>query len=95
MDEQDWYEKDLDDFDDLQSTKENKETIIPQSKQKQCLKQMSTIEDNYQRKEYPYDLWYLISMYIPPEDVGRFSLICRSTNQVVNTTSFWICLYRK
>jgi hypothetical protein len=91
MDEQDWYDKDLNDFDDPQSTKENEERII-QSKQK---KQISTIENNYHGKEYPFDLWYLIGTYIPPEDIGRFSLICRKTNQVINTTAFWISLFRK
>jgi hypothetical protein len=90
MDEQDWYEKDLSDFDDPELSTENEEQIIP-SKQKQ----LSTIANNYHGKEYPFDLWYLIGMYVAPEDIGRFALICRTTNQVVNTAAFWISLFRK
>lgn len=85
MDEQDWYDKDLSDFDEPQD-----EIILPKTKQISII-QSSNSNGNI----YPYDFWYLISMYIPPEDVGRFSLICRTTNQIVNSISFWISLFRK
>ena len=34
-------------------------------------------------------------MYIPPEDIGKFSLICRASNRVVNTVYFWMRLFQK
>ncbi|CAF0893799.1 unnamed protein product [Rotaria sp. Silwood1] len=97
MDEQDWYEKDLSDFDDLQSSDENvviEEQLI-HPKQKKSLERTSVIENNYHEKDYPFDLWYLIAMYIALEDIGRFALICRKTNQIVNSVPFWISLFRK
>ncbi|CAF2390133.1 unnamed protein product [Rotaria sp. Silwood2] len=97
MDEQDWYEKDLSDFDDLQSSDEH--TVIEEqlihSTQNKSLKKPFIIENNYHGKDYPFDLWYLIAMYIAPEDIGRFALICRKTNQIVNSVPFWISVFRK
>ncbi|CAF0769791.1 unnamed protein product [Rotaria sordida] len=91
-DEPDWYDKDLSDFDDLQSSDEDAvvEKQLIHSKQK-----TSIIENNYHGKDYPFDLWYLIAMYIAPEDIGRFALICHKTNQIINSVSFWISLFRK
>ena len=45
--------------------------------------------------DYPIDLWFLIAMYISPEDLGKFSLICRASHHVVNTVAFWMRLFRK
>jgi hypothetical protein len=89
MDDQDWFEKDLSDFDDPQTS--NNEYEVHQSKHKQ----ISPIGNHYHEQSYPIDLWYLIAMYIAPEDIGRFALICQSTNHVVNTVPFWIRLLRK
>jgi len=89
MDEQDWYEKDLNDFDDLQLSDEEEEIILPKPKQI-CIMKIDSYEN-----DYPFDLWYLISMYIAPEDIGRFALICRTTNRVVNTIAFWIAIFKK
>jgi len=97
MDEQDWYEKDLSDFDDPQLSDEEHEVQqqIVRSKQKQRTKQISQIENNSDGKDYPLDLWFIIAMYISPEDIGKFSLICRASNHVVNTVYFWMRLFRK
>jgi len=90
MDEQDWYEKDLNDFDDLQLTDEEEEEIILPKQKQICI-----IKNNSYENDYPFDFWYLISMYIPPEDIGRFALICQTTNRIVNTVAFWIALFKK
>ncbi|CAF0723110.1 unnamed protein product [Rotaria sordida] len=98
MDEQDWYEKDLSDFDDPQLSDEEPEVHQPnvRSKQKQCTKKdLSTIVNTNDGRDYPLDLWFIIAMYISPEDIGKFSLICRASNHVVNTVYFWIRLFRK
>ena len=68
---------------------------IVRSKQKQRSKQMSSAEYHSDVREYPLDLWYIIAMYIAPEDIGRFSSICRASNHVVNTIYFWMRLFRK
>jgi len=44
---------------------------------------------------YPPDLWYLISDYIRPEDVGRFASICRYAYNVTRSSGFWRQLYRR
>ncbi|CAM4855838.1 unnamed protein product [Rotaria socialis] len=98
MDEQDWYEKDLSDFYDPQLSDEENEVQQEniRSKQKQSTKkERSAMENTHNRKEYPLDLWFIIAMYIAPEDIGKFSLICRASNHVVNTVYFWMRLFRK
>ncbi|CAF2098412.1 unnamed protein product [Rotaria magnacalcarata] len=97
IDEQEWFEKDLSDFDDTKLTDEDsvvKQQII-QFTQRKSSRNVSAIENTYHGRDYPFDLWYLIAMYIAPEDIGRFALICRKTNQVINTIPFWISLFRK
>lgn len=46
-------------------------------------------------EEYPMDIWLVLSSYIRPEDVGRFSLICRNAWNVTCTAAFWTRLYRR
>lgn len=45
--------------------------------------------------EYPLDIWFLISEYIQPEDVGRFAGICKTAFAVVCRAKFWFSLYRR
>lgn len=89
MDEQDWFEKDLDDFTLPTDVEEKENLLISHSK--------STRRINYHSdgNDYPYDFWYLISMYIAPEDIGRFASICRQTYHIVNSISFWISIYHR
>ncbi|KAK9875508.1 hypothetical protein WA026_007902 [Henosepilachna vigintioctopunctata] len=44
---------------------------------------------------YPYDIWFLISNFIRPEDVGRFSAICKTCLEVTSSVNFWIALYKR
>ncbi|CAF0947759.1 unnamed protein product [Adineta ricciae] len=92
MDEQDWYEKDLDEFDDLQTC--NDHSIVERSSIRSKQKQLVIRENGHGGKIYPLDFWYLIGNYIAPEDVGRFALICQATNQVAHSVPFWINLFR-
>ena len=91
MDDQDWYEKDLTDFDD--APKEN--SVVPHTVTRSKHKSYSTPTSDYLGRAYPLDVWYLIARYLTPEDVGRFALICQATNSVVNSVAFWITLFRK
>lgn len=45
--------------------------------------------------DYPVDIWLMLSSYIRPEDVCRFSLICRSAWTVTCTAAFWSRLYKR
>lgn len=44
---------------------------------------------------YPIDIWFLISEYIQPEDVGRFAAICKGSLAVVMSAKFWFGLYKR
>ncbi|CAD7080149.1 unnamed protein product [Hermetia illucens] len=58
-------------------------------------KESSTQQADHQYNDLQLDIWFLISEHIPPEDVGRFALICQKTRYVVSTAKFWFHLYRK
>ncbi|KAJ8915248.1 hypothetical protein NQ315_015471 [Exocentrus adspersus] len=45
--------------------------------------------------DYPIDIWFLLSEYIRPEDVGRFAGICKTSFEVVCTAKFWFGLYKR
>ncbi|XP_077583333.1 transmembrane protein 183A isoform X1 [Stigmatopora nigra] len=46
-------------------------------------------------EEYPVDIWLVLSSYIRPEDICRFSLICRNAWMVTCTAVFWTRLYKR
>ncbi|XP_075988883.1 transmembrane protein fates-shifted [Anticarsia gemmatalis] len=45
--------------------------------------------------EYPEIIWYLISKYIRPEDIGTFARINKATYCVTKNKSFWLLLYKR
>ncbi|XP_016285568.1 transmembrane protein 183A isoform X7 [Monodelphis domestica] len=45
-------------------------------------------------EEYPMDIWLLLASYIRPEDIAKFSLICKNAWTVTCTAAFWTRLYR-
>lgn len=52
------------------------------------------VSDDHVFSNYPVDIWFLISQHIRPEDVGCFSLICRTTASICATPTFWFSLYK-
>ncbi|XP_007481233.1 transmembrane protein 183A isoform X2 [Monodelphis domestica] len=46
-------------------------------------------------EEYPMDIWLLLASYIRPEDIAKFSLICKNAWTVTCTAAFWTRLYRR
>uniref|UniRef100_A0A8C6TI54 Transmembrane protein 183A n=1 Tax=Neogobius melanostomus TaxID=47308 RepID=A0A8C6TI54_9GOBI len=46
-------------------------------------------------KDYPMDIWLVLSSYIRPEDICRFALICRNAWTVTCTAAFWSRLYKR
>ena len=87
MDDLDWDEKD---YDDPQVFNEEEEEIRPRGSYSKRI--LTRIID---KENYPFDIWFLIGTYIAPEDIGRFALICRTTNRVVNTPAFWISTFNR
>lgn len=56
---------------------------------------VSTESESSDGREYPVDIWLVLSSYIRPEDVCTFSLICRSAWVASCTAVFWTRLYRR
>lgn len=52
-------------------------------------------ENNDNAIEYPEIVWYLISPYIKPEDVGNFARINKATYAITKRESFWRALYKR
>ncbi|CAK1541924.1 unnamed protein product [Leptosia nina] len=42
---------------------------------------------------YPEIVWYLISVFIEPADIGTFARICKATYNITKRESFWLCIY--
>lgn len=55
----------------------------------------STESESSDGREYPVDVWLVLSSYIRPEDVCRFALICRNAWIATCTAVFWTRLYRR
>lgn len=53
------------------------------------------MEEEVEGTDYPLDLWFLISEYIRPEDVGRFASLCQATYYITTTTRFWLSMFRR
>lgn len=96
--ELEWFEKDLEDFviEDKPDVSEEAEDLVnekvvslPKTKKKK------KTEEESAGLLYPEDLWYILSEYIDPEDVGRFSGICHAAHQVTRLSAFWRKLYAR
>lgn len=66
-----------------------------ESRQRRKTTSTSENVEDLRGKVYPLDIWYLISEYIRPEDVGRFAGICKLSYAVVCSPKFWFSLYRR
>ncbi|KXJ22159.1 Transmembrane protein 183 [Exaiptasia diaphana] len=42
---------------------------------------------------YPEDLWHILSIFIRPEEVLSFALICKGSLNAVSSIRFWLRLY--
>ncbi|XP_072034116.1 transmembrane protein 183-like isoform X2 [Amphiura filiformis] len=52
-------------------------------------------EPAHEGMEYPADIWYILSNYISPLQVGCFAAICKDAYMVTNTAAFWKNLYQR
>uniref|UniRef100_A0A1A8IDR9 Transmembrane protein 183A n=1 Tax=Nothobranchius kuhntae TaxID=321403 RepID=A0A1A8IDR9_NOTKU len=79
--------------DDMDPEKEEESEIkVARKKKNKRRKECSWSSDG---EDYPVDIWLVLSSYIRPEDVCRFSLICRNSWTVTCTAAFWTRLYRR
>ncbi|KAJ8935916.1 hypothetical protein NQ314_012584 [Rhamnusium bicolor] len=98
--EKSWDEK-TDDFegDFVQEIDEdgNISYVIRKTESRRRRKTASSSEEVKENigRDYPIDIWFLVSEYIQPEDVGRFAGICKTSFEVVCTAKFWFSLYRR
>ncbi|EEZ99147.1 transmembrane protein 183 [Tribolium castaneum] len=100
-DDKNWDEK-TDDFEGNFVEQENEDGtisyVIQKTEPRRRKKTVSSSEDRkYENtgNEYPIDIWFLISEYIRPEDVGRFAGICKASYEVVSTAKFWFSMYKR
>ncbi|CAG5123924.1 unnamed protein product [Candidula unifasciata] len=91
-----WFEKDLENFVIEDETHEDDEdlTAISSNVSAKGQKQKEKITSS-DGVVYPHDLWFLVSDYIHPEDIGRFSGICRGAYSITLTAAFWRRLYER
>ncbi|BFZ03913.1 hypothetical protein BsWGS_06952 [Bradybaena similaris] len=93
-----WFEKDLDSFvieDEITEDNEDPNTVNTRaSVSGKSLKRQEKTTSSH-GVVYPQDLWFLVSDYIHPEDIGRFSGICRGAYSVTLTAAFWRRLYER
>jgi len=100
-DDKNWDEK-TEEFDGDFVAKENEDGTISYVIQKvEPRRRRKTVSNSEEKSacqkgnQYPIDIWFLISEYIRPEDVGRFAGICRTSYDVVCTAKFWFSLYKR
>lgn len=77
---------------DVDTDEENSLTIRTRQRKKTI---SCSEENNNEGCQYPIDIWFLLSNYIKPEDVGRFAAICKSSNQVARSATFWLNMYKR
>lgn len=92
-----WFDKDLNDFDIVQTEEEDVEEN--ESDSRQLSRSSKNVSKNLKGSEtgcvYPADVWYILSLYIFPEDVCRFASVCRYANIAIHTLTFWRHLYHR
>ncbi|RUS76769.1 hypothetical protein EGW08_015476, partial [Elysia chlorotica] len=93
-----WFEKDLEDFviqDGVPEKEEEGEDLASEKAPLQKTKKKVKPQKETAGRTYPDDLWYILSEYIDPEDIGRFAGICHGTHQITLMSSFWRKLYAR
>lgn len=87
-DDRAWDEK----LEDLTGVDDEEDEPKRQRRKKKTSSECSSTDGG---SDYPLDVWYLISEYLDPEDIGLFAAICRTSQAVVNSAQFWFSLYKR
>lgn len=90
-----WDDIGIDEFDVIEETApDGSKKLVYKKKRSQCSLKSENI-DNQQGVVYPEIVWYLISQFINPEDVGYFACINKTTYAITKCGSFWRGLYSR
>lgn len=92
-----WDDQELDDYDYIKQENDDGEVIYVLKKVKIVNLNTTDVAESTidTGKDYPVDIWFLISEYIKPEDIGTFARICRTSYSITNTGKFWFSLYKR
>ncbi|GFY41146.1 transmembrane protein [Trichonephila inaurata madagascariensis] len=82
-----WYERELEDFQFLNLSTENRKKLRSKVTPEESLNDTGI--------RYPIDVWFLIGHYIKPEDVKVFASICKDSHFVSRSYSFWMKMYKR
>lgn len=92
--EKSWDELQDDDFDIVEKTNADGTKVFVYKKKKNHSKSETDLNER-PGIVYPEIVWYLISPYIKPEDVGNFAGINQATYAISKRESFWRALYKR
>lgn len=93
-----WDDGDDDDLDLVEQENEDgtKSIVVARSVKKSKKQDEECIDiEQSEGMEYPVAVWFLISEYVKPEDVGRFAGICKGSLYVTTYAKFWHDLHKK
>ncbi|XP_059053026.1 transmembrane protein 183 [Achroia grisella] len=90
-----WDQIQDDDFDIIEQTNsDGTKNFVYKKKRNTCKSESEDVEDR-PGIVYPEIVWYFISWYIKPEDVGNFAGINKATYAITKRESFWRALYKR
>ncbi|XP_034829137.1 transmembrane protein 183 [Maniola hyperantus] len=92
--EKSWDELQDDDFDIIEETNADGTKSFVYKKKRNHSKSETDFQE-CPGVVYPEIVWYLISSYIKPEDVGNFAGINQATYSITKRESFWRALYKR
>ncbi|XP_049872766.1 putative transmembrane protein 183BP [Pectinophora gossypiella] len=90
-----WEEIQDDDFDIIEEVNaDGTKNFVYKKKRNHSKPEPDNIDDR-PGIVYPEIVWYLISQYIKPEEVGHFARINKATYAITKRESFWRTLYKR
>ncbi|GBP47222.1 Transmembrane protein 183 [Eumeta japonica] len=90
-----WDDCNEDEFDVIEETNDDGTTQLVFSRKKKKKKPEQVSMDNRPGCVYPEIIWYFISRYVKPEEIGTFAAINKTTYAITNTESFWRSIYSR
>ncbi|XP_014356900.2 putative transmembrane protein 183BP [Papilio machaon] len=90
-----WDQIDQDDLDVIEETDADGAKSLVFKKRRNHSRSETEDVANRPGHVYPEIIWYLISWYIKPEDVGSFARINKATYAITKRESFWRSFYKR
>lgn len=93
--EKSWEDLQDDDFDIIEEVNaDGSKNFVYKKKRNHSKNEPENIDDR-PGIVYPEIVWYLISPYIKPEEIGNFARINKATYAITHRESFWRALYKR